>query len=93
MTELGRGHGPQQLCCLLFRPGGAFGTAPVQEVGVLHVGDQVQQGHGGGVVPVQAGGQQFFEDGQGDFPDGRQALYLTYRGTGKAHLKSVSLEK
>lgn len=27
------------------------------------------------------------------FPDGVQALYLTYRGTGKAQLKSVSLEK
>ena len=28
-----------------------------------------------------------------DFPDGKQALYLTYRGTGKAQLKCVSLEK
>ena len=27
------------------------------------------------------------------FPDGKQALYLTYRGTGKTHLKSISLGK
>ncbi len=27
------------------------------------------------------------------FPDGKQALYLTYRGTGKPSLKSVAFEK
>ncbi|MCR4887157.1 MAG: family 43 glycosylhydrolase [Clostridiales bacterium] len=46
-----------------------------------------------GEIPVQ--GTNVWTRGEAavDFPDGKQALYLTYRGTGKAQLKCVSLEK
>ena len=44
-------------------------------------------------IPVDGTNVWFKRTAEVAFPDGRQALYLTYRGTGKAHLKSVSLEK
>ena len=35
-------------------PGSPLGAAPVEQVRVLHVGNQMQQGDGSGVIPVQA---------------------------------------
>ena len=44
-------------------------------------------------IPIESSNVWVKRTAEVAFPDGKQALYLTYRGTGKTHLKSVSLEK
>ena len=60
--------------CGLPCPSCAILPAPVEQIRVLYMGNQVQQGYGSGVVPVKALRQQGFEDRQGDFPHGGQAV-------------------
>lgn len=45
-----------------------------------------------GEIPVDNSNVWVKGTAEVNFPDGKQALYLTYRGTGHTHLKSVSLE-
>lgn len=46
-----------------------------------------------GAIPMDSSNVWEKRTAQVDFPDGKQALYLTFRGTGRAHLKSISFEK